>query len=203
MLPFSEACERNKGPILEILRRAFATRSSVLEIGSGTGQHAMYFAANLPHLTWHPTERHANLATLASCLKVAPQPNLRAAALLDVTKSIWPVRHVDAVFSANTLHIMSWAEVAAMFAGIGSALMPGGVLCVYGPFRHHGRHTAESNARFDAELRERDPNSGIRDIDDLQPLGSLHGLHLAADHELPANNRLLQFTRSEQDRGAI
>jgi cyclopropane fatty-acyl-phospholipid synthase-like methyltransferase len=203
MLPFSEACERNKEPILQVLRRAFADRSVVLEIGSGTGQHAVHFAANLPHLTWHPTERPANLATLQACLEFAPVANIRPAMLLDVTQRVWPVRKIDAVFSANTLHIMSWAEVSAMFAGIGSALMPGGVLCVYGPFRHHGRHTAESNARFDAELRERDPNSGIRDIDDLQPLGALHGLHFAADHELPANNRLLQFTRSEQDRGAI
>jgi hypothetical protein len=129
-------------------------------------------------------------------LKIAPPPNLRAAALLDVTMSTWPVRHVDGVFSANTLHIMSWAEVTAMFAGIGAALMPGGVLCVYGPFRYHGRHTAESNARFDAELRERDPNSGIRDIGEVQRLAATHGLSFAADHEMPANNRLLQFSHS-------
>ncbi len=196
MLPFSEACERNKGPILEVLRRTFAGRCVVLEIGSGTGQHAVHFAANLPHLSWLPTERLANLATLGSRINGESVPNIRPAMMLDVTQKVWPARDIDAVFSANTLHIMSWAEVTAMFAGIAAVLLPGGVVCVYGPFRYHGRHTAASNERFDAELRKRDPESGIREIDELTRLAAAHTLRLAADHELPANNRLLEFVRS-------
>jgi cyclopropane fatty-acyl-phospholipid synthase-like methyltransferase len=197
LLPFSDACERNKGPILEVLQRAFADRSVVLEIGSGTGQHAVHFATHLPHLSWLPTDRLANLASLASRINLEAAPNIRLATVLDVTQKVWPARHVDAVFSANTLHIMSWAEVMAMFAGIEAVLLPGGVVCVYGPFRYRGRHTALSNERFDAELRERDPESGIREIDEVTGLAAAHRLRLAADHELPANNRLLQFVRSD------
>jgi cyclopropane fatty-acyl-phospholipid synthase-like methyltransferase len=197
VLPFSEACERNKEPILAVLRRAFAARSVVLEIGSGTGQHAVHFAAHLPHLSWLPTERLANLATLAARLTAEAAPNIRPATVLEVTQKVWPARHVDAVFSANTLHIMSWDEVAAMFEGIDAVLLPGGVLCVYGPFRYHGRHTAASNERFDAELRERDSKSGIREIDELTQLAAAHRLRLAADHDLPANNRLLEFVRGD------
>lgn len=197
MLPFSEACERNKGPILEVLRRAFADRQVVLEIGSGTGQHAVYFATHLPHLVWHPTERLANMAVLEPRLRMEARANIRPAAMLDVTQKIWPTRHVDAVFSANTLHIMSWAEVTALFAGVNTVLLPRGVLCLYGPFRYHGRHTAAGNERFDAELRERDPQSGIREIDEVTHLAASLGLQLAADHDLPANNRLLEFVRGD------
>lgn len=195
MLPFSEACERNKDPILEVLRRAFADRSMVLEIGSGTGQHAVYFAANLKNLVWQPTERLANLAALTSRLRLHGAENIRVPTVLDVTQKMWPVRGVDAVFSANTLHIMSWAEVTAMFAGIDAVLSARGVLCVYGPFRYHGTHTSASNQRFDAELRERDPKSGIRDVDDVCALAAASRLRLAVDHDLPANNRLLEFVR--------
>jgi cyclopropane fatty-acyl-phospholipid synthase-like methyltransferase len=195
MLPFSEACERNKDPILEVLRRAFADRSMVLEIGSGTGQHAVYFAANLKNLVWQPTERLANLAALTSRLRLHGTENIRVPTVLDVTQRMWPVRGVDAVFSANTLHIMSWAEVTAMFAGIDAVLSARGVLCVYGPFRYHGTHTSAGNQRFDAELRERDPKSGIRDIDDVCRLAAASRLRLALDHDLPANNRLLEFVR--------
>jgi len=195
MLPFSDACERNKDPILEVLRRAFADRSVVLEIGSGTGQHAVYFAANLKNLVWQPTERLANLAALAARLRLHGAENIRVPTVLDVTQKMWPVRGVDAVFSANTLHIMSWAEVEAMFAGVDAVLSARGVMCLYGPFRYHGAHTSASNQRFDAELRERDPKSGIRDIDDVCDLAAANRLRLAVDHDLPANNRLLEFLR--------
>src|SRR5580693_6160718 len=134
VLPFSAACERNKDPILEVLRVAFADRSQVLEIGSGTGQHAQYFAEHLTHLTWHPTERLAYLEDLAARVKLARAPNLRPPTLLDVRQSIWPLRAVDAIFTANTLHIMSWLEVQALYRGIGQVLTTGGVLCVYGAF---------------------------------------------------------------------
>jgi cyclopropane fatty-acyl-phospholipid synthase-like methyltransferase len=195
MMPSSEACERNKGPILEILRSAFAGRSHVLEIGSGTGQHAVHFAAHLEHVTWHPTERLSVLAELTTRIQAEGGRNLRQPMVLDVRQSVWPLRSVDAVFTANTLHILSWPEVTAMFHGIGGTLSPGGVVCVYGPFRYAGSYTSPSNLEFDRILRERDPNSGIREIQDLTALASGFGLRLDADHDLPAYNRLLVFMK--------
>ena len=195
MLPFSEACERNKGPILEVLRAAFADRTQVLEIGSGTGQHAVHFAAHLTHLTWHPTEQLAYLADLASRVKLEGTRNLRPPTVLDVKQTVWPLRSVDALYSANTLHIMSWAEVEAMFRGIDTVLSPQGVVCIYGPFRYEGRYTSDSNRDFDLMLKERDPLSGLRDMTDLGALALRHALRLRADHDLPANNRLLEFVR--------
>jgi cyclopropane fatty-acyl-phospholipid synthase-like methyltransferase len=195
MLPFSEACERNKGPILEMLRAAFADRTQVLEIGSGTGQHAVHFAAHLAHLTWHPTEQLAYLADLASRVKLEGTRNLRQPTVLDVKQTIWPVRSVDALFSANTLHIMSWVEVEAMFRGVDAVLSPHGVVCIYGPFRYEGRYTSDSNRDFDLMLRERDPLSGLRDMTEVGALALRHALRLRVDHDLPANNRLLEFAR--------
>jgi cyclopropane fatty-acyl-phospholipid synthase-like methyltransferase len=195
MLPFSAACERNKDPILEVLRVRFADRTQVLEIGSGTGQHAVYFAQELAHLTWHPTEQLAYLADLTERVKLEGPHNVRAPTLLDVRQAVWPVHGVDAMFTANTLHIMSWSEVMALFNGIGTVLAPGGVLCVYGPFRYAGRYTSDSNREFDLMLQERDPESGLRDIEAVSLLADQYGLRLDADFDLPANNRLLVFTK--------
>jgi cyclopropane fatty-acyl-phospholipid synthase-like methyltransferase len=195
MLPFSEACERNKAPILEVLRIAFADRTQVLEIGSGTGQHAVHFAAHLTHLTWHPTEQLAYLADLASRVKLEGTRNLRPPTVLDVKQTIWPLRSVDAIYSANTLHIMGWAEVEAMFRGVDAVLSPQGVVCIYGPFRYEGRYTSDSNRDFDLMLKDRDPLSGLRDMTDISALALRHALRLRADHDLPANNRLLEFVR--------
>jgi SAM-dependent methyltransferase len=195
MLPFSAACERNKDPILEVLRWRFAGRTQVLEIGSGTGQHAVYFARELGHLTWHPTEQLAYLADLTERVKLEGPRNLRPPMLLDVRQAVWPVRGVDALFTANTLHIMSWTEVMALFNGIGTVLAPAGVLCIYGPFRYSGRYTSDSNREFDQMLQERDPQSGLRDIEAVRPLAHQYGLHLDADLDLPANNRLLVFIK--------
>jgi SAM-dependent methyltransferase len=195
MMPFSEACERNKGPILDVLRSVFADRSNVLEIGSGTGQHAVHFAAHLEHVTWHPTERLGALPELTARIQAEGGRNLRQPMVLDVRQSVWPLRSVDAVFTANTLHILSWPEVTAMFQGIGGTLTPGGTVCIYGPFKYAGRYTSPSNLEFDRLLRERDPDSGIREIHDLTALASGFGLRLAADHDLPANNRLLVFMK--------
>lgn len=195
MLPFSEACERNKDPILEVLRVRFADRTEVLEIGSGSGQHAVYFARALRHLTWHPTERLSYLPDLAMRTKLEGPDNLRPPAVLDVGQAVWPLRAVDAMFTANTLHIMSWNEVAALYRGVGTVLKPAGLLCVYGPFRYGGRYTSVSNREFDRMLQDRDPQSGLRDIDALVALGTQYGLRLDADHDLPANNRLLVFVK--------
>jgi SAM-dependent methyltransferase len=195
MLPSSEACERNKGPILDVLRTAFLERTQVLEIGSGTGQHAVHFAAHLPHLTWQPTEQLANLPDLTARVKLEGSSNLRAPTVLEVKQTVWPRRSVDAVFTANTLHIMAWSEVMAMYHGIGAVLKPGGVVCVYGPFRYGGRYTSNSNEAFDRMLQERDPLSGLRDVQQVTALAAEFGLRLRCDHDLPANNRLLEFLK--------
>ena len=195
MLPVSDACERNKEPILAVLRVCLAGRTQVLEIGSGTGQHAVHFAAHLRHLIWHPTERLTGLADLAVRIQAEGGPNLRVPTVLDVRQPVWPVARVDAVFTANTLHIMSWPEVDVMFQRLGATLVPSGILCIYGPFRYDGRYTSDSNREFDRMLQDRDPNSGLRDIREITALALTHGLRLDEDNDLPANNRLLVFAK--------
>ena len=196
VLTLSEACERNKGPILEVLRSAFAHSSGVLEIGSGTGQHAVYFAAHLPHLVWQPTELGEGLAELAERIRRDGGANLRAPLRLDVCDRPWRIAPADAVFSANTLHIMGWTAVEEFFRGVGAVLSAGGVLCVYGPFSYHGMHTSKSNAEFDRFLKARDPLSGVRDFAALDALAQAEGLVLDSDHAMPANNRTLVWRRS-------
>jgi SAM-dependent methyltransferase len=188
--PFSEACERNREPILRVLKRVFADRRCVLEIGSGTGQHAAYFAPELPQLIWQPSDVAENLPGIRQWVQEARAPNLREPMILDVDQE-FPSIQVDAVFSANTCHIMSWPQVERMFAGVGRLLPPGGVFALYGPFSYHGKHTSESNARFDAMLRRNDPASGLRDFDAISALAKRTGLTLAEDNAMPANNRLL------------
>ena len=182
MKPFSEASERNRGPILTVLKRIFARTRTVLEIGSGTGQHAAYFAAALPHLVWQASDVAEHLAGIREWIST-PSP-----LELNVDHE-WPEMEADAVFSANTSHIMSWPQVERMFAGIGK-LAPV-VLALYGPFNYNGRHTSESNARFDAMLRARDPASGLRDFEAVDALARSVGLILQEDNAMPANNRLL------------
>ena len=191
MLAFAEACERNKGPILSVLRAELAASTRVLEVGSGTGQHAVHFAAGLPQLTWQPTELPENLALLAERISLEGGANLRAPLALDVCADPWPVELADAVFSANTLHIMAWSAVCEFFRGVSAVLESPGVLCVYGPFRFEGRHTSESNDAFDHFLRHRDPASGVRDFEALDALARAQGLRLTANHAMPANNRTL------------
>jgi SAM-dependent methyltransferase len=191
MLPFSDACERNKDPILGVLREAFADRTRVVEIGSGTGQHAVYFARHLPHLAWQPTDLREHLEGLAARIAAEGPPDLAVPVELDVLQAQWPPLTGDAVFSANTLHIMSWPAVEALFAGLRRVLTGGGVLAIYGPFRYGGQFTTASNAAFDAMLRERDPDSGIRDFEAVNALAAAAGLELRADHAMPANNQLI------------
>lgn len=187
--PWSAACERNRGPILDVLRDAFRDRTEVLEIGSGTGQHAVHFAAHLPQLRWQSSDRGENLPGVRAWLADAALPNTPAPLELDVAQGPWPARTFDAVFSANTLHIMSWAEVEQMFAGIAGCLCAGGVLAIYGPFNIDGRFTSDSNEAFDRALRAAVPHRGIRDAADVDALASRHGFALTADYALPANNR--------------
>jgi SAM-dependent methyltransferase len=187
--PFSEACERNREPILSVLQRVFKDRRSVLEVGSGTGQHAAYFAPELPHLRWQASDVADYLEGIREWVGDTLPP-----IELDVDKP-WPAVDADAAFSANTAHIMSWAQVERMFQGVAHLLPQGGVFALYGPF-HYGRQpTSPSNARFDAMLRSRDPSSGIRDFEHILTLAGRYGLALLEDNAMPANNRLLVFKR--------
>jgi len=191
VLTVSEACERNKGPILAVLREELAACTRVLEVGSGTGQHAVHFAARLPHLVWQPSELPENLPPLDERIRLEGGANLRAPVRLDVREDPWTAAPVDAVFSANTLHIMGWSAVCEFFRGAASVLVRPGVVCVYGPFRFEGRHTSASNAAFDHDLRQRDPASGVRDFGALDAQARERGLTFTANHAMPANNRTL------------
>jgi SAM-dependent methyltransferase len=196
VLTLSEACERNKGPILAVLREELAGKTRVLEVGSGTGQHAVHFAAGLPQLLWQPSELAEALPPLAERIRLEGAANLRAPLALDVRDDPWPLAAVDTVFSANTLHIMAWSAVREFFRGVGAVLVPSGVLCVYGPFRFEGRHTSESNAAFDHYLRARDPQSGVRDFEALDAEAQARGLRFTANRAMPANNRTLVWRRA-------
>lgn len=190
-LPYSEACERNKGPILEVLREAFAESTHVLEIGSGTGQHAVHFATEMPWLVWQPSEMPDGMPALRKRIFNDGPKNLRAPVSIDVGAPPWDVRKVDGVFTANTLHIMHWPQVEALFAGLPAVAKPGAVLVIYGPFRYGGAYTAGSNESFDALLHARDPGSGIRDFESVDALARQAGFEFVADHPMPANNQVI------------
>lgn len=193
--PFSQACENNKDPILEVLRKHFVDISSVLEVGSGTGQHAAYFALNLSHLVWQCSDRSENLPGINSWLQWAGLANTPLPLALDVNAS-WELSPVEAVFSANTLHIMSWPEVEKFFQQLRSVLRDDGVCVVYGPFNYQGAFTSDSNARFDQWLKSRDPLSGIRDFEAVSRLAGEVGMTLVEDYAMPANNRCLVWRKS-------
>jgi len=218
--PFSPSCERNREPILVVLREHFADRRRVLEIGSGTGQHAVYFAAAMPWLTWRCSDVADNLPGISSWLEDAALPNTPTPIELDVARepSFDRLRThgdlpFDTVFSANTLHIMGWTEVEAFFAGVDGVLGDpstsplrdyaqdewesgnGGILAVYGPFNYDGAYTSDSNREFDGWLKARDPRSGIRDFAAVDALARAVGLRLVDDIAMPANNRCLLWRR--------
>lgn len=197
--PYSDACERNRGPILEVLRNHFADRHHVLEIGSGTGQHAVHFAAALPQLIWQTSDLAPGLRGIRPWLEEAGLPNLPQPIALDVTGP-WPDIRFDAVFTANTLHIMGWPEVCALFEALPAVLTHDAVLAIYGPFNYDGRFTSESNASFDAWLRQRSPHSGIRDFGAVDELARSIGFALVEDRAMPANNRTLVWQRRETGR---
>jgi cyclopropane fatty-acyl-phospholipid synthase-like methyltransferase len=193
--PFAESCEQNRVPILAVLREVFAHCRQVLEIGSGTGQHAVYFGAELPHLVWQTADVPPHHAGIRAWLAEAALPNVLPPLALDVCQTGWRGGRYDAVFSANTLHIMSWLEVGCFFAGVGEVLGAGGVLAVYGPFNYNGAFTSESNARFDAWLKARNPASGVRHFEAVAALARAQGLVLQQDIAMPANNRTLVWRR--------
>ncbi|ABO24029.1 DUF938 domain-containing protein [Shewanella loihica] len=195
-LPFSQSCENNKAPILAVLQQSFRTTRQVLEIGSGTGQHAVFFAAHLPHLTWCPSDQPRFIAPLEKRIALQGGDNIAPPVSLDVTAP-WPLAQgeVDGIFSANTLHIMSEAMVTDFFRGVDRHLSETGSLCVYGPFNYNNQYTSDSNRQFDIWLKHRNIHSGIRDIEWIMDLANTAGLSLEADHAMPANNRLLHFSR--------
>ena len=194
MKPYAESSEKNKEPILAVLKEIFAERTRVLEIASGTGQHAVHFSRELPHLAWQPSELAQNLAGIQAWLDEAQLPNVLPPLALDVNDARWPVAAVDAIFNANTVHIISWLEVEQMFAHIARVIAPGGCVCLYGPYNYGGKFTSESNARFDAWLKARDPNSGVRDFEAVDRLAASLGLDLLRDIAMPSNNRILVWT---------
>ncbi|MFL0803304.1 MAG: DUF938 domain-containing protein [Agarilytica sp.] len=192
--PFSQACENNKAPILDVLHRVFKDASQALEIGSGTGQHAVHFAPQLPHLIWQPSDRECNIPGINYWLERQPASNLRSPIILDVSQDIWP--YADAIFSANTAHIMSWPLVEKTFAQVGSTLPSGGTFALYGPFNYKGTYTSDSNKMFDHMLKERGLNQGIRDFEAVNALAEAAKLKLMEDNPMPANNRLLVWEKN-------
>jgi Protein of unknown function (DUF938) len=190
-LPFSQACENNKSPILEVLRQAFADRRQVLEIASGTGQHACHFAAGMPWLQWQPTELPQHLPMLHPRCAAYTGDNLLPELALDVCDEPWPVAEPDALFSANSLHIMAFSAVEKFFEALGRLAGDDVVLAIYGPFNYRGQYTSPSNARFDQWLAQQHPDSAIRDFEAVDHLAASAGFSLQADHAMPANNRLL------------
>ena len=193
--PFSEACENNKAPILAVLRELLGECRRVLEIGSGTGQHAVHFARHLPRLQWQPTDLAESLPGIENWMRYAALENILPPVELDVSQPEWPLGRFCAGFSANTAHIMGWPEVERMFEGLSRHLVDGAPFALYGPFNYGGQYTAESNQRFDRWLKARNPVSGLKDLDDLLALAARTGFALEDDFEMPVNNRLLVWRR--------
>jgi len=188
--PCSPASERNREPILAVLRDHLAACRSVLEIGSGTGQHAVHFARHLPQLTWQTSDRPEMLSGIRLWLAEAALPNTPPPLALDVNEA-WPAAAFDAVFTANTLHIMSGDEVARLFAQLPAVMAPRALLVIYGPFKYGGRHTSHSNAMFDAALAAAAAHRAVRDFEAVDALARAAGLLLVEDRAMPANNRCL------------
>ena len=186
--------------ILAVLQPLFSSAECssifVLEVGSGTGQHAIHFAQALPHLQWQPADRSDNIAGITAWREWAALDNVLPPLLLDVNQP-WPLPSAQNIFSANTLHIMSWNEVQKFFTGVGAVLAPGGILCVYGPFNYGGQFTSDSNAQFEQWLKARDSLSGIRDFEAVNSLAQAQGLSLLADNPMPANNRCLVWKKEQ------
>ena len=196
--PFAQSCVENCEPIFAVLAPRLRNCHSLLEIGSGTGQHAVYFAARLAQLRWHTSDLVENHAGIRAWLDEARLPNVEPPIALDVMADAWPEQRFDAAFSANTAHIMSELAVEAMLRGVARVLRPQGSFLLYGPFNYDGRYTAPSNARFDAWLRQRNPTMGIRDVAWLDGIADAAGLVRVEDIEMPVNNRTLVWRRERR-----
>jgi SAM-dependent methyltransferase len=196
----SPSCERNKEPILAVLREILSVPGLVLEISSGSGQHAVHFARGLPHVEWQPTDVADNLPSISAWRDEAALTNLREPLALDLFSDHWPITEAQAVVCINTIHIVSWEAVERLFAGAGLLLAPGGVMYVYGPYRYADRPLEPSNEEFDRWLKARDSASGVRLFEDVNRLAGLNGLMLAGDRDMPANNRSIWWIKNRRDR---
>ena len=194
-IAFSGASERNQKPILDQLRTVFPQQGTILEIGSGTGQHAVFFTRNMPGLLWQPSDRLENLAGLQARFSTEGNEHLLPLLQLDVLTDSWPGSTYEGAFSANTAHIMCWKAVVAMFTGVAAHLLPGARFCLYGPFNIDNCFTSESNAQFDAGLRAKDSQMGIRDMAAIESLANLHQMQLEHKLAMPANNFILVFKK--------
>lgn len=193
--PYSAACDNNRQPILSKIESLFCNCKTILEIGSGTGQHAVYFAEKLPHLVWRTSDCPENHAGIELWLNEAGLPNTPPPLALDVNQAQWPMLQVDAVFSANAIHIMDWESVKVMIAGVGKLLSENGLLVLYGPFNYNNNYTSASNANFDVWLKDRDAQSGIRNFEDVEQLANAAGMIIIHDFTMPSNNRLLCWVK--------
>lgn len=189
--PYAQACDRNRDPILSVLKSLLRGPGSVLEIGSGTGQHAVHFAEHLPHLKWNCTDLSQNLPGVKQWVREAGLANLALPFELDVSSVDWEALEFDYVFSANAVHIMSWEHVKDFIIGAGRALPVSGLFILYGPFNYQGEYTSDSNRTFDVWLKDRDPLSGIRNFEDLEQLANSVGLEFSENFSMPANNEIL------------
>lgn len=195
MKPFSESCERNKLPILSVIKPLLENKTSILEIGSGTGQHAVFFAEQLPHLLWQTSDRAENHRDIHLWIDDSSATNINLPIQLDVIEDRWPEQHFDAIFSANTAHIMPWQAVQAFFEGAGNCLETDGIFILYGPFNYHGKFTSESNEMFEQWLKRVDPERGIRDFQEVSLLAKNAGMTLLEDFEMPSNNQILVWRK--------
>ncbi len=193
--PYAEACEENAAPILEVLQAKLPPGGELLEIGSGTGQHAVTFAAALPNIQWHCSDLEAMQEGINLWLDEAPLPNLHRPITLDALNGPWPEQQFDAIFSANTAHIMPSEAVEAMLQGVAQLLKPGAPFLLYGPFMYDGEHTSESNWRFDRWIRSMEEHRGLRDVTWLKQVAEPLGLVLEEDIEMPVNNRILLWRK--------
>lgn len=193
--PYSESCEQNKEAILSIIQPLLSRCSNVLEIGSGTGQHAIYFAEKMPYLQWLCSDRSEFIAGINQWLDESDTTNVIAPLVLDVSKTQWPAISVDAVFTANTVHIMHDDNVIDLVRGVNDVLNEGGHFFIYGPFNYKGEFTSSSNTSFDLWLKNNDALSGIKDFEKVEGLAEACGLKLCDDYEMPANNRILHFIK--------
>lgn len=193
MKPFSQACENNKTPILNEISSHLSACNDVIEIGSGTGQHAVFFAENLTGLRWHTSDRIENHAGIIQWIEESKLSNIEFPIELNVVSDVWPKSYFDGVYTANTCHIMHWHEVVAMVEGAKRLLAADGIFIIYGPFNYNNDYTSDSNRSFDNMLKERDPGSGLRNFEDLESLAKSNSLILFKDVAMPANNRLLIF----------